>query len=106
MNRRQFIALWACIGIGILMLLFPPWREYDQPVPYQIRRQQVPMNGGYHWIFSPRTFIARGRYGPRPLVRSINRRRLTFQYVGLAAIYVALFFSLRKPKTNPHPPKP
>ena len=54
MNRKQLWVMWVCIGIAVIMFLFPPWKYtfyYFIPGSETLRSIPVSASGPYRLIF-------------------------------------------------------
>ncbi len=95
MNKKQKIVLWIGIAVILLISLFPPWNYVC------VRRQGIPIpktsfhyikDAGYHFLWSPPSYIKEGfpetsthsRLEVEGLLVSevrLNNRRLLAEYI-------------------------
>jgi len=52
-NRNQRICLVLAALIGLGMVLFPPWRSYEQIDAFATHSIQSSESAGFHFLFSP-----------------------------------------------------
>jgi hypothetical protein len=93
-NRKQTVALWAAIGVFVLLGLFPPWtRTYARPGMHQ---QSKP--AGYHFIMLPPSPEVDVSYAPYWGVE-VDVVRLLIGWSAVVAVATGVAVALRaKPR--------
>ncbi len=96
-NRQQRLCLVLAAIIGVGMVLFPPWRSFEQVNMNSSQGIRGSEDAGYHFLFAPPP--------PKPASNIVKTwvamhvERLLLQLLALVGALAGLLLILRDPRT-------